>query len=280
MTIDTAGLKRLTGDEFKACLVQELSWFNNFCKENNIRYYLFFGTLIGAARHKGFIPWDDDIDIIVPRNDYKRLISIFKNDGRYKLMCRELISEYEFPFAKLIDSNTLLIQNYGYHEKVDLGAYIDVFVLDGLPDDEKEAMKHIALAKKMVRKWSVTYRRIIRGRQTIVKDCLRYLWYLPNHIRGYKYYLNELERIGNMYPVKEGGKVANLTYPIVTGLYHMEDFETIDGEFEGHSFCIPKGYDRLLTTTYGNWRQLPPVEKRISIHEFDCYLLDKKDRKE
>lgn len=114
------------------------------CKKHNLRYYIMAGTMLGAIRHKGFIPWDDDIDIGMPRKDYDLLIKNAKEwlPAPYEMVCGENDKSYPLPFAKIQDSNTTLIERIGL--KYLGGVYIDVFPLDGVPDNKMAQRVHFA----------------------------------------------------------------------------------------------------------------------------------------
>ena len=122
--------KELSLEEKKKILVSILSEVHNFCDENNLKYFLPGGTLIGAVRHKGFIPWDDDIDIYMPRNDYEKFLCEFnKESERYQVISLKT-DGYYLPFGKVIDTKTVLIENVDSDYK--MGIYLDIFPLDNL----------------------------------------------------------------------------------------------------------------------------------------------------
>ena len=104
-------MQELTLQEIKEIELEILKHFHAFCQENNIRYFISHGTLLGTIRYKGFIPWDDDIDVLVPREDYDRLLAIFQDNERYQLFHFEKDSRFLFPFAKLCDMTTRKIEN-------------------------------------------------------------------------------------------------------------------------------------------------------------------------
>ncbi len=140
-------MRKIEIDEMRQRLLSMAEYLQNICKENGLKMFLSGGTLLGAVRHKGFIPWDDDIDVHMPRPDYDRLIKIFKrkeNIGKYKLLSHELNDKYVYTFAKLVDDDTLLIEDDIY-SGVDMGLYLDIFPIDGLGDD-------IATAEKQMKK--------------------------------------------------------------------------------------------------------------------------------
>ena len=127
--MDELSLQELKDIEFN--LLKE---FRAFCNENGIRFFLAYGTLLGAIRYKGFIPWDDDIDVLVPREDYNKLIRIFRDSDKYRLYSFERNQKYGYPFAKLCDMSTRKIEFY-FEPLVDYGVDIDIFPLDYWDDD-------------------------------------------------------------------------------------------------------------------------------------------------
>lgn len=210
------------------------------------------------------------MDVIIPREDYMRLVRTFKDD-RYKIISIHNNQEFTAPLAKFIDTRTYLKQNYGYREKVDLGVYLDLWVLDGLPNEKAEADKYEDYCRDLVHKWTVTNFEIFRSPKSIVKDTVRFLYYLPCHVKGYKYYLNKLDEVSQKYSISDTQFVGNLAYANTRDVWYKEDFVPVEHEFEGYSFFIPKGYDRILTIRYGDWRKLPPDAEQQPHHDFTCY---------
>ena len=147
-------------EQFTLTKVQELEFgilqfIKKVCDENQIRYYLAYGTLIGAVRHKGFIPWDDDIDIMMPRKDYKKLLAILNEQQHpyYKLISADTDKRFQVPLPKIVDTRTLLVQDYDIIEPVPLGVYVDIFLMDGAGDDYHIAVQHYDEAFKLYRYW-------------------------------------------------------------------------------------------------------------------------------
>ena len=127
--------------EYKHCLLNMMSWLHSFCVRNNIRYYALGGTMLGAARHQGFIPWDDDIDIGVPRKDYEKLAHLLMNTkGRYRIETpRSKAKDFIYTYSKLYDTETTLIENS--KTPIKRGVFIDIFPLDGLANSLEESRR-------------------------------------------------------------------------------------------------------------------------------------------
>ena len=137
---------RISNQDSKEKIFSILKWFAEFCDNNNLRYYLAYGTLLGAIRHKDFIPWDDDVDVYMPRPDYEKFIECFAkqyNDSKYELRSR-LNNKVNLPFEKIVDMTTTVRSNMN---DVDDHLWIDIFPLDGLSSSEKV---HLIFKKKLI----------------------------------------------------------------------------------------------------------------------------------
>ena len=137
-------MKQINIEEIRKLQISILLYVHEFCKKNNIRYSLSGGTLLGAVRHKGYIPWDDDIDIMMPRPDYERFVNEFnenRKDVEYKVICSYNDSQFFQPFAKVVNTKTFLKETYK-RPVAQMGVYIDVFPIDGLPNDEQKREKY------------------------------------------------------------------------------------------------------------------------------------------
>lgn len=262
-------MKKIEIDEQKKIQLNMLKYIKSICEENSITYFLGGGTLLGAIRHKGYIPWDDDIDIMLPRKDYNKLKNVFNDlkNEEYKLLSYENCDSYYYPFAKIVNTKTKLIE-YNQEEIEELGIYIDIFPIDEIPDEEKE--------RKKVFKKFVFYNRLLKCYKhkdfsylskskisIFVKQILKSIiniFKLKNNI------LNNIDKICTKY-------TNTNTVACITGVYfekeimpksYISDYVMV--EFEGEEFKAPIGYDEYLTKHYGDYMKLPPKEKQVSNH--------------
>ena len=186
-------------EEFTLAKVQELSFgilqfIKRICDENQIRYYLAYGTLIGAVRHKGFIPWDDDVDIMMPRKDYKKLLAILNSKPHpyYKLISADTDERFQVPLPKVVDTRTVLIQDYDIVETVPLGVYVDIFLMDGAGNDYQAAVNHYDEAFKLYRYWKKSRLKLFPSSMPKLKGLLRWLKNLPFKVMGSRYFMKRL----------------------------------------------------------------------------------------
>ena len=134
-------MKEICLEELKKIELEILIYIDKVCKENGLRYSLCDGTLLGAVRHNGFIPWDDDIDIMMPRPDYDKFLDVLRhNENRFKILSSEQ-EDYYYTFSKVVDSETML-DEYMYQPIADMGVYVDVFPLEGMPSNSAARKKH------------------------------------------------------------------------------------------------------------------------------------------
>ena len=257
----------LTLIEIKAKLGEILKYFFHFCQAHNIRFYLSNGTLLGAVKYGGFIPWDDDIDVFVPRDDYDRFIEVFQDSHIYKLFSREREPMYKYPFAKLCDMSTLKVET-NIDNGVQLGVGIDIFPLDScsghilLPKIQKKIRGYqmgCVLSKFISSKGKPFYKRFI-----IL--CCRVIGYDFFHNGLVKTIKNETS-LGTAYS-------GCLMWPIYgeREIMPADVFSDItEVEFEGDKYPAPVGYDKYLRSLYGDYEKDPPLEKQTTHHSYVAY---------
>lgn len=268
-------MKEITLDEIKEIQLNILKHVDSFCHENNIRYYLAGGTLLGAIRHKGFIPWDDDIDIIMPRPDYIRFIKIYMEqiEGNYKLSSIYNNKHHLYTFAKIFDNRTLKIEDgidYG-NNNID-GIGIDIFPMDGLPEHIDISNKFFEQQRKYFRYYSLSVSKLPKCGElrNIIKLIATPLLKFIGKNRIIKF-INERSM---KYNFKTSKYVAVSVVPYYGNkerVVKSNFIQQIKVEFEGYFFDAPFGYDEYLTNHYGDYLKLPPEEKRVSHHKYKAY---------
>lgn len=253
-------------DELKNCLKEILYYFDRICKKNNIKYSLIGGSLIGAIRHHDIIPWDDDIDVILTPNNYKKLVHILKKntESDYYLLDSDNLN-YNYPFAKLVYKKTFLkesamnaIENYGL--------YLDIFEYNYISDNEKKRRK---IYKKLK-----NYKRLIRWLNYEKNNNIKCnVEHFIATLIGKKRILAKYNNLIHSEHKKTNYIISNWPgygYDKEVQLAkNVEDY--IQTKFGSKNVMIFKNYDEILTTTFGNYMELPPVEKQISNHNFVAY---------
>lgn len=269
----------MTDIQMKTCLLDILTNVDEWCEAHGLRYYLIYGTLLGAVRHKGFIPWDDDIDIAMPRKDYEIFMTTFnesQKNSRYKAININNKKGYYLQFGKVIDTTTLLIEHL--NGGIDLGVYIDVFPLDNLCSsncsscDLEEAQRLIKKLKPFkdimnakLHPWDKK-RTLLRNIIATVISCIPITK---------QFIIRKIEQLARTYEnVKSPEYVGVVVFNIYRGreILKNEWFKEIKRmEFEGREFNVPIGYDAILTRTYGDYMTPPPIKDRKSHHDYEVY---------
>jgi lipopolysaccharide cholinephosphotransferase len=249
--------------------------FDSICKKNSIHYQLFAGTLLGAVRHKGFIPWDDDIDVCMPREEYDKFINCCTNEelgNDYFLQTNQTDKESVIQFAKLRLNGTILEMNNETSIRSHKGIWIDIFPLDNVEPGTKKCRKQY----KKINFWysfvtSSAFSRIKTAHSFLTKFA-RFLAFLFVKIAGKRNIDKKLDRLFRLFNSKKTEYLNHLTNGVLgsrtTQYLCKRSFveESIELEFEGHFFPCPKDYDKYLTQIYGNYMELPPENKRVSEH--------------
>ena len=267
-------MKELTLHEIKDIELKILMDFKSFCEENQIKYYLAYGTLLGAIRYKGFIPWDDDIDVLVPRQDYNRIMEIYKNHDNLKLFSIERDTHYGYPFAKLCDITTRKVED-NLDNGFDQGLEIDIFPIDYWNDDIEKAKSEVRRLKQYHKRLTFAKLRPTKARNRFRLFGLKCITRFHRMI-GTKHYIDNIiklchrkEKTGSLYA---GNKVW-CPYG-ERDICPAEVFsDSVKVEFEGQEFPAPIGYDTYLTRLYGDYLPEPPKEKQKTHHTFKAYRI-------
>lgn len=266
-------MKQLNIREIQLEEVEILKKFIKFANENNLKYYLSGGTMIGAVRHQGFIPWDDDIDIAMPRPDYDRLINLAKT----KKISEELeiksleLGNLAYPFVKIINKNIDIVSK----SAEDKNLWIDIFPTDAVPSDYEEQKK---LIKKVM-----NYKGIIYLHNTKAKDILKEKKSKKNKLMKLilkpiasiispKYISKKIIKLAKSNDYNNSSKLG--TYVWGYGMREILDRKCFEGEakvkFEDIEAAVIIGYKDYLTSVYGDYMKLPPEEERVQ-HDIVAY---------
>lgn len=266
--------KELSLREHQLWMLDILKDVHSFCIDNGIKYSLEGGTLLGAIRHKGFIPWDDDIDIIMPRDQYEAFILKYKSD-RYDLVTVDTDPSYLFPYARVCDMKKTTYDALLPCSKVPTGIWIDIFPADGMPSVREEQVKFYETCRKQ--------RNIIYGRIRSVLMNFRFddFWavktlrynirlmllkmiYCTNKVR--QKYVREMITYNKKYQNEETHYWTTACCPVTKQLVCRpwdDSSDLILCDFEDTKFYIMKDYDGYLKNLFGDYMQLPPEEKRV-----------------
>lgn len=257
-------------NEMKKIELNMLIYLDKICDKNNINYSLAGGTLLGAVRHKGFIPWDDDIDVFMTRSNYIKFIDLFRKEKNkdYLLLNTNIKKDYYYAFSKIVDTRTMMVETNVKKIK-DLGVYIDLFPIDNIPDDLSERKAFFKKINKYRKILDLTCN-INHKNKNKLNLFLRNIIYYCSNSNVSNYYARKIDFLCQKYNEKNTKEQAT-----IVGSYGEKEimkksvynkYERI--EFENHYFQSIRDYDSYLKSIYGDYMKLPPKEKRISHHSY------------
>ena len=254
------------------CELEILKYFINICERNNLTYYISGGTYLGAVRHKGFIPWDDDVDIALPRTDYEKVLQIIKNDSecKYVLSTYEDLSETVHYQAKLIDSSIKVVNTSGKNNQI-WSAWIDIFPLDGMPDNfvaNKIHQVHLMYLRAMLKFTCFDDQVNLKEKNRPLIE--RILIWIGLHTKFGRnkesiFYLNKIDKC-----LKKYSEIKSKVYINFMGAYKLKSIinkeevykEGAKYQFEGLELNGPKEYDIYLKHIYGDYMTIPKREEQ------------------
>ncbi len=268
-------MRKLTSEEIKKTELSILLAFRDACEKHGLHPYLAYGTLLGAVRHKGFIPWDDDIDVALPRPEYNRVAELAKTDRflpeNLRVCCMEN-GDYPFPFMKVYDTTTkveakLLGGDTAEH------LWIDVFPVDGAAPDPAENSRIYRKANRV--KLTLLNCRAKWGTGSTIPAMLIKLILIPlSRLYGEERCRQWLIREAGRYPYETAENVGILMWSLYgdRGIIPKAAFErTTEVVFEGHSFRAVEDWDAYLRSYYGDDYMTPPPENRRTVHEIEAW---------
>lgn len=251
-----------------------LKIIDEIAQKENLRYSLFYGTLIGAVRHKGFIPWDDDLDIIMFRSDYERLKEYFilhKQELKpFELYCPETKDKYPYIMARIVNTEFKMLSEEGVD--LDMGTFVDIYPFDGAGDGT-----HSFIYRKSC--YYTTLYGLKNKKQfikpfNVIKAFLKRILLFVSNFYSYSYLRKKLYSIGALFDFEQSEYLSCLVWTPYgkPQLYKKSDLEdVVRVDFEDGKFYIPKNYDNILKQLYGDYMQLPPENQRIGHHYYKIY---------
>ncbi|WP_297234300.1 LicD family protein [uncultured Prevotella sp.] len=275
--------------EWNATILDILKAFMKICKDNELTYYCCAGTAIGAVRHHGIIPWDDDIDVIMPRPDYDRLLEIAKtaNFGKYEIITPYDDETYPLYFSKLSNRNTTLIEDRQI--PCVIGLYVDIFPLDATDDDVAKAKRLKDRYTKIINRLNAVsthntfgeYLSLLKKKEEWGRFAIKTLAFFCRSAMR-RHLIRQMDRLSHLYDYDKAKNVQ-----VYTGSYgHREVFPKSwlgkgkEFPFEDTTVLLPECYDEYLRHFFNDYMQFPPVEQRIEKHNRAYLNIHKKETRE
>lgn len=248
--VDRTNYVEMPESEIKNRMLQMLKFLKNICERNNIDYFLAYGTLLGAVRHEGFIPWDDDIDIWIRDKDLEQLATLVNASGRYQLITCYNCPDYWDAISLLVDCDSVKDGNF-FPVQYTTGVSIDIFSLYGLPDSKPALKKYGEHIKTLENeKWSFLYDE---------EKCEGTVEKLASYLSSFNF--DDAKYIGCFLSPYFSKEVFKKEY------FFQKEYLY----FEGEKFCVPIGYKDILTILYNDYMKLPPEQKRKQQHYYKAY---------
>ncbi|MCW6675856.1 LicD family protein [Aerococcaceae bacterium NML180378] len=265
------GFRKAQPEEVQAIQLEILQDVLDFCSQEGIRVFMALGSLIGVIRHQGYIPWDDDIDIWMFREDYERFIETYNlNNEKYNVSAVSNNNKHPFPFAKISDTKTRQFEQVEGKD-YNVGINIDLFPVDHLPLDVSQQVK-------MLKKWDRlkaihTLKGINRNKKRDWhKNLILLLGNAMFGITKIETVCKKMDTLAQTYKNSPSEKVFTHEGRMVLDRAWFS--ETIMLPFENIKVPVPKEYDAILKKIYGNYMQLPPEDKRVAHHLYESFVAD------
>ena len=260
-------MNTLSLSEIQKIELELLIKFDKICRDNNLKYSLAYGTLIGAVRHKGFIPWDADVDVLMPRGDYERLIKLQYSDEVCELRHFSFTDKYGYEYAKLVDKKTLIDEPW--RTDIKSGLFIDVFPMDFFSKKTKDKIFKRTTYLQLLSSSTVIKPFYYTRPHYIVRSFLKpFMLPFKKHLYS---------KIDNLCSKDSDGE---LTANIVHSEYHIPYTYSgeiwnnlIDYSFEDHTFLVFSDFEKVLQVQYGDYMTPPPVDYQKNVHGIKAYYL-------
>lgn len=274
---NVAEKKEMSLNDIQSVSLEILNHLHDFCVDNGIKYSLGYGSLIGAIRHKGFIPWDDDVDVVMLRKDFDRFCELYRDNSNFKLFSFSRGNTYS-TLARLCEIKKTFVETGSPLFTEPAGVWIDIFPLDNVSEDKSE---FIELSKKIIKANEAVYRCRWRMRHFRLRNIfhIRSLidWIL--HVRNARKNIKKAVEVHNNLCLSMADQESTRMSMLVLPVYIDRDYspksvfeDVVDAPFESGRYKVMKGYDEWLTMIYGDYMTLPPIEKRKRGHSIHKYF--------
>lgn len=269
----------LSLQEIQKCALDVLSKFDEICIENGFKYWLSFGTLIGAIRHNGFIPWDDDIDVMMPRKDFDKFIQFAKENEKalypFRLHDRSNTQNYWYGIPRFSNMEYKYVVDDKYEKPFDIGVFIDIYPMDNYGDSIEEAEILFNHCKKLNRQYDWYINSVSQGNifRTIIKKILHIYMRVTKSSSYSQEIDNEIRSFILNNSSDDNRYCGHVAFAQKLGRYDkqvIQDMKVIRHVFEDREFNIPENYQHVLKG-YGDFMQFPPESERHPTHNYKVY---------
>lgn len=265
-------MRSIPPEELKLIQLDILDILHSYCREQGLRYTISNGTLIGSVKFGGYIPWDDDIDVTMPRDDYQRLLDCFPElfKGHYRLGSLDRNPHWDRFYAKLYDDRTLMRENR--RDGVETGVNIDIFPADAVPEEDGMARRWFRRRLLIHRIFELKERKLFSPRawwKTLLLIPAKLLL-LPF---GKRMLCEAAEREAVRWNGADSPRLSSLVSGYhLTGPFSASAFDSLEKtDFEGHECLRFASFDEYLRAGYGDYTQMPPAERQVSHHRFSAF---------